>query len=70
MVKTIATASFNILSPKTSIYKIGSISNALNMASVATGSTAETSEPNAKLSCAFNSYVKFALKIFALSSNL
>ncbi len=52
-VRTIATASFKMLSPKTSIYKTGSISNALNIARVATGSTADTNDPNAKLSRAF-----------------
>lgn len=50
-----------MLSPKTSIYKTGSISKALNIASVATGSTADTNEPNAKLSRAFKEYVKFNL---------
>ena len=59
LVSTMATASFRILSPKTSMYKTGSISSALNMARVATGSTADTSEPRAKLSRAFNEYVKF-----------
>ena len=37
---------------------MGSISSALNMAKVATGSTADTSEPKAKLSLAFSGYVK------------
>ena len=56
LVRTIATASFKMLSPKTNMYKTGSTSSALKMARVATGSTAETSEPNAKLSRASNGY--------------
>jgi hypothetical protein len=58
LVNTIATASFKILSPKTNMYNIGSMSRALKMARVATGSTADTREPNAKLSLAPNEYVK------------
>lgn len=57
-VNTIATASFRILSPNTNIYKIGSMSKALNIARVATGSTAETSEPKAKLVLASNGCIK------------
>ena len=45
----IATASFKMDSPKTNMFKTGSTSNAWNIASVATGSTAEISDPNAKL---------------------
>jgi len=46
---TIETASLRILSPKTNMFNVGSTSKAWNMASVATGSTAEISDPNAKL---------------------
>ena len=46
---TIETASLRILSPKTNMFNVGSTSNAWKMASVATGSTAEISDPNAKL---------------------
>jgi hypothetical protein len=60
LVNTIATASFRMLSPKTNMYNTGSMSSALKMANVATGSTAETSEPNAKLSLAFSEYVRFS----------
>lgn len=37
------------------------MSKALNIASVATGSTADISEPNAKLSLTLNEYIKFIL---------
>lgn len=43
------TASFRMLSPNTSILSTGSTFRALKMAIVATGSTAEIREPNAKL---------------------
>jgi len=46
---TIETASLRILSPKTNILSVGSTSKAWKIARVATGSTAEISEPNAKL---------------------
>lgn len=46
---TIDTASFRILSPNTNMFSVGSQSSAWNMASVATGSTADIREPNAKL---------------------
>lgn len=48
-VRTIDTASFKTLSPKTRMYKVLSTSSAWKMASVATGSTAEMSEPKTKL---------------------
>jgi hypothetical protein len=48
-VRTMDTASFKTLSPKTRMYKVLSTSSAWKMASVATGSTAEMSEPNTKL---------------------
>lgn len=41
VVKTIDIASLRILSPKTNMFKTGSISNAWKIAIVATGSTAE-----------------------------
>ena len=49
--KTIETASLSTLSPNTSEYSVGSalISFAPRIESVATGSTAEMSEPNNKL---------------------
>ena len=43
------TASLRILSPKTNMLRVGSTSKAWKMARVATGSTAEIREPNAKL---------------------
>jgi len=49
LVSTIDTASFNILSPNTNMLRVGSTLSALNIAIVATGSTAETNDPNAKL---------------------
>ena len=49
LVSTIETASFNILSPNTNMLSVGSTFNALNIAIVATGSTADTSDPYAKL---------------------
>lgn len=48
-VSTMETASFSTLSPKTSMYNVLSMSSAWKMASVATGSTAEISDPKAKL---------------------
>ena len=48
-VMTIATASFNTLSPKTSMLSVGLTSSAWNRARVATGSTAEIRAPNVKL---------------------
>lgn len=50
------TASFRTLSPNTNMYKIGSTSMAWKIAKVATGSTAEMSEPKAKLSTAVKVY--------------
>lgn len=49
LVMTIETASLRILSPNTNMFNVGSTSKAWKMASVATGSTAEISDPNAKL---------------------
>ena len=49
MVRTMDTASLRMLSPKTSMLRTGSTLRALKMAMVATGSTAEISEPKAKL---------------------
>ena len=49
---TIDTASLSTLSPKTNMYSVGCTSMALNIARVATGSTAEISAPNPKLSFA------------------
>ena len=49
LVNTIDTASFKTDSPKTSILRVGSTSRAWNIASVATGSTADISDPNVKL---------------------
>lgn len=49
LVRTMETASLRMLSPNTSILRTGSTLSALNMAMVATGSTAEISEPKAKL---------------------
>lgn len=46
---TIETASLRMLSPKTNMFSVGSTSKAWKIASVATGSTAEIREPNAKL---------------------
>ncbi len=43
------TASFRMLSPNTSMLSTGSTFRALNMAIVATGSTAEIRDPKAKL---------------------
>lgn len=48
-VSTIDTASLRMLSPNTSMFNTGSTSRALNIAIVATGSTAETNDPKAKL---------------------
>lgn len=49
LVRTMETASLRILSPNTSMLRTGSTLRALKMAMVATGSTAEISEPKAKL---------------------
>jgi len=49
LVKTIETASLRMLSPKTNMLSTGSTLRALKMAMVATGSTADIKEPNAKL---------------------
>lgn len=49
LVKTIETASLRMLSPKTNMLSTGSTLRALKMAIVATGSTADIKEPNAKL---------------------
>ena len=54
MVRTIATASFKMLSPKTNIFNTESTSKAWKMAIVATGSTADIREPKAKLSTKFS----------------
>lgn len=43
------TASLSMLSPNTSMFNVGSTLRALKMAIVATGSTADTSDPYAKL---------------------
>lgn len=48
-VRTMETASLRMLSPNTSMLRTGSTLRALKMAMVATGSTAEISEPKAKL---------------------
>lgn len=48
-VRTMETASLRMLSPNTSMLSTGSTLRALKMAMVATGSTAEISEPKAKL---------------------
>ena len=53
--RTMATASFNMLSPKTSMYSNGSTANAWKIAKVATGSTAEIRAPNANASMARSS---------------
>lgn len=49
LVRTMETASLRILSPKTNMLSTGSTLRALKMAIVATGSTADIKEPNAKL---------------------
>lgn len=49
LVRTIETASLRMLSPNTNMLSTGSTLRALKMAMVATGSTAEISEPKAKL---------------------
>ena len=54
VVSTMAHASLSTLSPNTSMYSIWSTSMAWKIASVATGSTADISEPNAKLSTRLN----------------
>lgn len=51
LVRTMETASFRMLSPNTSMLRTGSTLRALNMAIVATGSTAEIRDPKAKLQC-------------------
>lgn len=48
-VRTMETASLRMLSPNTNMLRTGSTFRALKMAMVATGSTAEISEPKAKL---------------------
>lgn len=50
LVRTIATASLSMLSPKTNMFKTGSTSRAVKMARVATGSTADINDPKARLS--------------------
>ena len=55
VVRTMATASLRMDSPNTNMLRMGSTSRAWKMASVATGSTAEMREPNAKL------WTKFSL---------
>ena len=49
LVITMETASFSTLSPNTSMFRVGLTSRAWNMASVATGSTADIRAPNVKL---------------------
>lgn len=49
LVRTMETASLRMLSPNTSMLSTGSTCSALKMAMVATGSTADIREPNAKL---------------------
>ena len=49
LVSTMETASFRTDSPNTSMFSVGSTSRAWNIASVATGSTAEIRLPNVKL---------------------
>lgn len=56
--KTIETASLRMDSPKTNMFKTGSMSSAWKMARVATGSTAEMSEPKAKHSGKLKLYAK------------
>ena len=48
-VMTMETASLRTLSPNTNMYSVGCTSIAENIASVATGSTAEISAPKPKL---------------------
>ena len=48
-VKTIETASLRTDSPNTNMLRVGSTWRAWNIASVATGSTADINEPNVKL---------------------
>jgi len=60
LVRTIDTASLSTLSPNTNMYSIASTSKAWKMAKVATGSTADMSEPKAKLSSKSNGYATFA----------
>lgn len=49
---------FKILSPKTNMFSTGSTSMAWKIATVATGSTADISEPKAKLSTKFTANKK------------
>lgn len=49
LVRTMETASLRMLSPNTSMLRTGSTCSALKIAIVATGSTADIREPNAKL---------------------
>ena len=46
---TMETASFRTLSPNTNMLRVGSTSKAWKIARVATGSTADISDPKAKL---------------------
>lgn len=50
---TIETASFRTLSPNTNMLRVGSTSKAWKIARVATGSTADISDPKAKLHNSF-----------------
>lgn len=54
------TASFKILSPNTNMYNTWSTLRAWKIASVATGSTADMREPNAKLSTKVSLYTTSA----------
>lgn len=60
LVRTMDTASLRMLSPKTNIYRTWSTFSAWKMASVATGSTAEISDPKAKLSTKVSWYTTSA----------
>lgn len=60
LVRTMDTASLRILSPNTSMYRTWSTFSAWKMASVATGSTAEISDPKAKLSTKVSWYTTSA----------
>lgn len=62
LVSTIETASFKILSPNTNMYNTWSTLRAWKMARVATGSTADMREPNAKLSTKVSLYTTSAWK--------
>lgn len=54
------TASLRILSPNTNMYSTWSTLRAWKIAKVATGSTADISEPKAKLSTKVNGYTTSA----------